>query len=94
MAPKSKEQELVAALLSPLTIGDLKLLVEHMDPNLPVFRLAFGSVDGTYDWKRKESWSQWKKKQPPPFNPPPRPQFLSSATFMGGSGPSKSSTMK
>jgi hypothetical protein len=91
---KSKEQKLVDAMFAPLTIGDIQLIVKEMDPNLAVFSFAFGDLKGSYSWKRKETWSQWCKKQPPPFVPPARPACLSRQTPTVATEPSESYTKR
>lgn len=56
-------KELAWAALSPHNIGQLKKAIEHMDPDIPVFRFQYGNIEGMCDWKRKETWKQWVKGQ-------------------------------
>lgn len=59
----SKEERLVKKLLSPTTIGELKEVIQYMNDDVLVFRFQWGDIEGMCDWKRKETWKQWVRKQ-------------------------------
>lgn len=56
-------KDIAKALLAPYNIGQLKKAIEHMDPEIPVFRFQYGNINGMSDWKRKLTWKQWVKKE-------------------------------
>ncbi len=63
-----KEKEIADALLNPFNIGRLKKAIEHMNPEMLVFRFDYGNLDGYSSWRRKKTWKQYLKElaQPKP----------------------------
>jgi hypothetical protein len=55
--------DLAKAILSPYNIGELRKAIEHMNPDIPVFRFQYGNIEGMCDWKRKDTWKQWLRKE-------------------------------
>lgn len=56
-------KELMYHVLSPATIGELKHAIGPMRDDITVFRFAYGSLDGSSDWKRKQTYKQWVKDE-------------------------------
>lgn len=50
------------AILSPSTVGQLKLALENLSDDLLVFQIEYGNLEGKSSWKRKETWRQWCRR--------------------------------
>lgn len=62
---KNASEDIVAAMMSPETVGDLVKWLSIADPTTPVFAIEIGDRRGHYSWKRKLSYNQWLKKYHP-----------------------------